>query len=611
MNVTGSANTPGYANYKVDSTKFVELGEFKVSTNVNTNRAVLTTALTVNNSGNSDLSYLSDVGLYRDDVKVSTKTTVGSKTITFVLSDEIKNTQSSATYVIKGKITNAERVNDTYHFYLRNKEDLTVIEKDSLFRANVAKGTETTSLVTVAGGDLRFNEGSISAQTVVPGSKTVVFYEGTLSSMEAINLEKLTVTGNNNSTLTGFDKVLQNLYVKIGNTVISAEAISGTGDQLFTFDGQATVNGTVPFSIYGDIKDDAPALKVSFNVDAINLEDFNTKEYVSNGNTVTSAIGSIGGKVITVTQADMTLSNNSSTTKNVQKGDHNVEIAKLEFGTTSDVVSKVYSFKATLSGSARQNFDGGSVTLYDEAGAALVSQTIATGSDPVNLTFVLPTALAVAKTTPLKFTVKLDQVANSVVVGNKMKLLFTGIIAKNIINQTYVGTTLSTNSTELTVVAGGTATEVTQSYTKKLVKAGTTAIVGSIKVKAFDGSVILKDFNVSLGSIDASKLSSITLLEDGVSIGTFTKTNGSPVLYVSGLNKTIDVGVTKTYEIQATFPTVNTSGDLLASFTTTLNTATFESVYGTGLVPLTGKTISSTILPVNEILTISAIDGLA
>lgn len=244
----------------------------------------------------------------------------------------------------------------------------------------------------------------------------------------------------------------------------------------------------------------------------------------------------------------------------------------------------------------------------------MVSDTINTGATET-LTFVLPTAMTVAKTAPLKLTVKLDQVANAVVAGNKMKLLFNTINAKNIINNEAVGSTVTATSTELTVVAGGTASEVTQSYSKKLVKTDSTAVVGSIKIKAFDGAIILKDFNVQLSglaaAIDASKLSSIILLEDGVNIGSFVKTSGSPVLYISGLNKTIDVGVTKTYEVQATFSPVSTSGDLIGGFITKLNTATFESVYGTGLTPLTGKTISADVTPVNEILTITAVDGIA
>lgn len=146
-----AANAGGYPAYKVNDTTLVELGDLSV-TKTDSTKGALVTALTLNNSGTSDLAFLSDVALYRDDVKVSTKTTVGSRTISFVLNDEIKNTQTSAVhYVVKGKITNADRVGDTYSFYLRNTEDLTVVEKDTLFRTSITATTPSVmGLVTIA-----------------------------------------------------------------------------------------------------------------------------------------------------------------------------------------------------------------------------------------------------------------------------------------------------------------------------------------------------------------------------------------------------------------------------------------------------------------------------
>jgi hypothetical protein len=78
------------------------------------------------------------------------------------------------------------------------------------------------------------------------------------------------------------------------------------------------------------------------------LGSITTKEYVDNGDVITSSIGSIGGRTVNIAAADLTLSNSTASTKTVQRGDKLVEIAKLEIGTTSDVVSKLYSFKATV-----------------------------------------------------------------------------------------------------------------------------------------------------------------------------------------------------------------------------------------------------------------------
>ena len=92
--------TRGYdnatTNAKVDETKLINLGELsvdKTGTGEST-RAVNVTSLTLTTTGLNlaNLSYLSDVAVYRDDVKVSTKTIVGSRSLSFVLNDEIKTT---------------------------------------------------------------------------------------------------------------------------------------------------------------------------------------------------------------------------------------------------------------------------------------------------------------------------------------------------------------------------------------------------------------------------------------------------------------------------------------------------------------------------------------
>jgi len=191
---------------------------------------------------------------------------------------------------------------------------------------------------------LKFSEGSTASLSVVPGTKAVKFYEGTINATKTVNLETFTVTA---TAGTGWDKVLSNLYLKIGSSVIAVDSIPTTTSATFLFDGQVSVNGTVAIQIYGDLKSDAPAVTLNAR-STFGLSSITTKEYADNGDTITSSIGSIGGKTVNITTADLTLSNSTSSTKTVQRGDKNVEIAKLEFGTTSDVVSKLYSFHATV-----------------------------------------------------------------------------------------------------------------------------------------------------------------------------------------------------------------------------------------------------------------------
>jgi hypothetical protein len=207
---TATANS---LNPKVDSTKLVELGQLNL-TKSNSSKAVIVKAVTLNNSGTADLTNIQELALYRDDIKVSTKTIVDGKKLSFVLDNEIKDTETSAiNYVVKGKIANADRVGETFNLYLKYTEDMTVVEKDTNFRTSFSGTTPATmGLITVAGGDLKFSEGNTASLSVVPGAKEVKFYEGTITAAKLVTLETFTVTG---TAGTGWDKVLSNLYIKI------------------------------------------------------------------------------------------------------------------------------------------------------------------------------------------------------------------------------------------------------------------------------------------------------------------------------------------------------------------------------------------------------------
>jgi len=108
--------------------------------------------------------------------------------------------------------------------------------------------------------------------------------------------------------------------------------------------------------------------------------------------------------------------------------------------------------------------------------------------------------------------------------------------------------------------------------------------------------------------MDVNKLSSVKLLENGTPIVSLTKTGS--YFYANNINQTIAVGTTKAYDVQATFSTATTSGDLATPFTLYVGNATFESPYGVSLSSITNTAISSTITNVNDVLTIASIDGI-
>jgi hypothetical protein len=181
--------------------------------------------------------------LYRENVKVSTKTTIDSRNITFVLNDEIKSTETSADYVIKGKVTGADRLDDEAHLYVRRTSDVVTKEKDTSFRAKIELQNDKVAYAKVSGADVVLTDFTTSAFTVTPGAKKIQLYTGTITALQAVRLE--TLSGLIFST--GVNNVLDNLYVQIGSSIVAASSLASTG---VDFDINVTINGTVPFVIY-------------------------------------------------------------------------------------------------------------------------------------------------------------------------------------------------------------------------------------------------------------------------------------------------------------------------------------------------------------------------
>ena len=335
-----------------------------------------------------------------------------------------------------------------------------------------------------------------------------------------------------------------------------------------TFDGSATINGTVPVTVYADIKDTASAGSIKFT-NTINLSIFGgPNEYNANGQTITSSIGSLSPITINIVGASLQMTNTYSNAQNVQKGDRDLKLADLKFSTTTDVISKISSFKANLSGTNMYNFQGGTVTVYDANGTSLVSDTITSGTS--QLTFVLPNVVNVSKTTPAIFTIKLDQVANATLSGDVFKLLFlTGnVVAKNYITNNEIYPTADTTSSILTVRDAGTVTTVAQSFSPKLVQLnGTTVSLGTLKFKPFNGNAIIKNVYLDLSGYSLTDMpySEVVLKDSGTTIATFVN-DGNNILFATSINKELSVDVTKVYDIVATLKNATTAANLGTGF---------------------------------------------
>ena len=275
--------------------------------------------------------------------------------------------------------------------------------------------------------------------------------------------------------------------------------------------------------------------------------------------------------------------------QNVQKGDRDLKLADLKFSTNTEVISKLSSFKATLSG-LWTNFQGGTVTVYDTAGTALVSDTITSGT--ANLSFVLPNVVNVSKTTPAIFTLKLDMVSNTVVNPNTLKLLFNAsdVVARNYITNTNITPTTSAVSSVLTTVDAGTVTQVAQSFTPRLVQLNeTTVSLGSVKFTPYNGNAYLKNMHLSLSGSNTDMYTELTLQDSGTVVATFLIESGSTLYDTNISAPALGVGITKTYDIVATLKTATTAANLSTGFVINLVSAGFESMNG---IVITGAIVN-------------------
>lgn len=369
----------------------------------------------------------------------------------------------------------------------------------------------------------------------------------------------------------------------------------------FTYDGNTTgnikiwirYNEVAPTSREGKPNNNSERTYPQWTYNFGNLESCTTPVICTTPENVLACNLGLDTCPVECQEANIQMINSSTGSKNVQRGDRNLKLADLKFSTTTDVISKISSFRADLSGTNMYNFQGGTVTVYDAAGTALVSQTITSGTS--QLAFVLPNTVNVSKTAPAIFTLKLDQVANAVATWDILQLLFStwGVVARNFITNNSIYPTSSAVSSVLTVVDVATVTQVAQSFTPRLVQLdGTTVSLGSVKFTPYNGNAYLKNMYISLTGSNTAMYTELTLKDSGTVVATFLDDGNSP--YFTNLSApVIAAGTTKTYDLVATLKTATTAANLSTGFKISLTSAGFESANG---IAITGTVASNPVL---------------
>ncbi len=499
----------------------VELGKFTVH-NAYTGsetRDLAFKSITLRQDGNAALSNLGEVYLERNGKKVSESVSTDAKNITFTVNDTIKDS-ATATYYVKWLVDNVDNNDgDTYQFEVRKDTDVNIDEATSGFRSTINEDDAGTikvlnglklALYTANGSDLAFaRDTSVNlSQNVAKGTDNVTLLKGTISSKVPVTLEDLNLpfTITDNPTNAKINKIFNNVYIKIGSTVMNW-APQATDNEA-KFSGIATLAaGQNDVRIYADIRDTAPSVTFKFN--DLKLSDFVTPEYVSNQNTVTSSVGSISAisTVIDTTNVSINKVDGLGNTT-VAQGSNDVELNSIALKVTqgNNVSVSNPAYTVTYTGSGKNNVF---LTLYVN-GNAVQTKTLDVDSGN-DITF--ENANGVITDQPMILTVKAD--LSDAFANGTLKVQFHTADLSDELTSVTPSVNAPAPSAEFTIAqAQGKLSESDQNPLTQVLLAGSTDNkVLAFRVRASNDDVKLRDL-IFTGS-KLNDLNNFKVITDG------------------------------------------------------------------------------------------------
>jgi hypothetical protein len=547
------------------SADVIELGRFTVANNdvSSETRDVRLQSIMLRQGGTGDLVDISDLRLERNGVVVSTAAVSNGKDVTFTINDTVKDA-ATATYYVKGKVGRVQNnAGDTYIFSVRNTSDVNAVEFTTGFRSTVT-GTPTLSTYTVTGSDLVFARDTAVelAKSYAKGTSDVVLAKGTITAKSAVTLEDVTLAytsvGTNGGINTGAANAFTTVYLQIGSSVMTWTPGAAATAATATFNGLATVNGTVDFKIWAKIKDNSTLTSFKFN--DVNLTSFTKKEYVSSQNNVTSAVGSIASVTVSIDAPALAVTRTDGLgATTIAPGTVGVVVNTLSLavsqGNNLVIATPVYTIVNSVNTS---HYNNATATLFID-GTAVSTKTVtgATVSFDANRTITK---------TPTSMSVKVD--FNSAFTTGNFKATLTGLDITDALTSAPVNLPTVPASAVFTIgTAAGTASASDLNPDASAILAGAKdQKILAFRVKATSDSVKIRDLDIDGTNLD--KLSNFRILTPtGVYI-TSTSSTALKVLFTNiSITDTVLMDKTDTYYLVAD---TNTNVDGVA-FTATLN----------------------------------------
>lgn len=576
-------------NQSVDA---VELGRFTVQNKdlSSETRDVAFQTVTLRQNGNGDLADLSDLMVERNGVKVSSEVFTNGKDVTFVLNDTVKD-GATATYYIKAKVVNVQNnAGDTYEFALRNTTDLNAVEVLNGYRSTVTITSGTLNTYTITGSDLKLERDSSVelSRNYAKGTNNVVLLQGTITTKSPITLEDPSLTY---TSSTGANVLFDTIYLQIGSSTMTWSASSSTGvTGTAAFLGLATVNSSAQVKIYAKLRDNAPA--ANFNLADLRLSSFAKAEYVSNQNTVSTAVGTISAVKVTVdsTALSITRVDGLGDTK-IAVGSKAVSVNGLNVAVTQGNDVQISNAEYTISGSGSFS-NNAFATLYVD-GTAVSTKTISgTGVkfDGLN---------KIVGKTAVNLTVKVD--FSDAYDNGQFKVTLSKLDIVDSLTSQAVALGSVPSSANFTVAAAKGTLSVSDSNPKaSLLLAGSKdQKVLAFRLKAENDTVKFRDL-VFTGT-NLSNLSNFRLLTPTNSYVASTSNSGTAVEFTNlSLNDGVAMDKTETYYLVADMNT-----NVNDTFAVTLSGAKVKGTNGTVVDAIGGSITSNTHLVVENSLVVS------
>ncbi len=528
------------------SSDLIELGRFTVANNdaSSETRDVNFQNITLRQSGNGDVSNLSNLQIERNGVKVSTEVTSNGRDVTFVLNDVVKD-GSTATYYIRANVDTVDNTTDSFQFSLRNDTDLNAVEVLNGFRSTVTRASNDLATYNVTGADVVFaRDPSVSlSANAAKGTNNVTLLKGTITSKSAITLEDPNIA----LTLSAgtFSQTFDTVYLKIGSSVMTWTAENGNG--LAEFLGLATVNGTADVEIYAKLRDTAPTGTAKF--DDIRLSTFTKKEYVSNQNTVSSSVGSISAVTVSVDSTAMSVTRvDGLGNTTIATGGKSVKLYGVKLNVTQGNSVSISNpvFNVVNAGPGTLQLNNVFATLYVDGVAA---QTKTVTGPTVSFNSVTKT---IATSTPVTLEVVVD-LADAFTSGN-LTVNLASIDAVDSLTSVNLGAITGPNSATFTV-ANPVGTLQTSDANPKatLILAGAQAqkLLG-FRIKSQFDTIKVRDLRFTGTNLNAlSNYRVVDELGNAVAEGASTVTAG--VVEFTNITTTDSIAsdITKTYFLVA------------------------------------------------------------